>query len=228
MKKRLLIIICILLVLSSITIIIVSQKTKKEDSVAYDDGITYIDPNTIILNDSGAKVSFSEVILSQPEETRKLIVFTQKATVGANIEKDKIKNIEFEFLKQRQKVTYTANGNFVVDLDKLTENSIKDDADNKILTIIIDHPYLDSIEIDPQKIIVGDQENGKLAFGDMALTINDYVSLETELQFNLKNALNTANNGQEADDRALRMVKKIYEPVVKAVDKEYTVEVKFR
>ena len=41
-------------------------------------------------------------------------------------------------------------------------------------------------------------------------------------------SLYTAQNAQAADDNALRMVKEIYEPVVKAVDTEYEVRVEFK
>lgn len=38
---------------------------------------------------------------------------------------------------------------------------------------------------------------------------------------------NTAENGQEADDLALKMVREVYEPVVKAIDGRYSVVVEF-
>ena len=40
--------------------------------------------------------------------------------------------------------------------------------------------------------------------------------------------ISAAANGQSADDIALRMVKEIYEPIVTAIDRRYTVTVEFR
>ena len=38
----------------------------------------------------------------------------------------------------------------------------------------------------------------------------------------------TVKNGQEANEIALRMVKEIYEPIIKAIDERYSVLVKFK
>ena len=46
------------------------------------DGIEPVDLDTIYLQSSGVEVHFSDVILSDQNETRKLIVSTQKATVS--------------------------------------------------------------------------------------------------------------------------------------------------
>ena len=52
---------------------------------SYDDGVEQIDLNTIYLEGSGVEVNFSEVLLGKQEETRKLIVSTQKATVSTEL-----------------------------------------------------------------------------------------------------------------------------------------------
>ena len=228
MEKRILQAICVILIIASVVVVVVFHKPESKTDASYEDGVEYIDPDTIVLVDSGAKVSFSEVILSPPEEMRKLIVFQQDATVSADIEKSKIKNWNIGVLMQNQKVTYTAKGSFVVDLDKLTEDCIIDDPDSKTLTIRIEHPKLDTIEIDPNNIKIGTQDNGFLAFGDLALTVKDYVDLEKDLRKRLTEKLDTSANGQQADDIALEMVKKIYEPVVRAVDDDYTLVVEFK
>ena len=48
------------------------------------DGIEQIDLDRIYLHSSGVEVSFSDVILSSQNETRKLIVSTQTGTVAAS------------------------------------------------------------------------------------------------------------------------------------------------
>ena len=52
-------------------------------------------------------------------------------------------------------------------------------------------------------------------------------TMAKELQKRFKAKLDTSANGQEADRTAKEKVKEIYEPVVKAVDPEYCVEVEF-
>lgn len=226
MKKNVLIVICVLLVIASIFVITKFGFTKKESSRKYEDGIEELDPNTIKLEGSKVIVHFSEVILSAPHETRKLVVMEKDATVGTTIENEKLFGLGV--FEKTQRVTYTAQGSFVVELDTLKEEDIITDYDNKVITIRIPHPKLDTIEIDPHKIIVGEQKKGLLAFGGLKMTVNDYVLLEKELQRRLKVSLETSANGQEADDFALRMVKEVYEPVIHAVDSDYTVVVEFR
>lgn len=193
----------------------------------YDDGVEQIDLNTIYLEDSGVEVNFSEVLLGKQEETRKLIVSTQEATVSTELSDRLIQKLDFDFLKKTQKVSYAGKGYFVVDLDSLTEDDIMEDREKRIVTVKIGHAYLQAIEIDPDKIIVDEVKEGLLARGDIELTVKDLKAIEKELRSRLETKFNTAQNGQEADDLALKMVREVYEPVVKAIDQRYSVVVEF-
>lgn len=195
---------------------------------AYEDGVEQIDLDTIYLEGSGIEVNFSEVLLGKQEETRKLIVSTQEATVSAELSDRLLQKLDFDFLKKTQKVSYTGKGYFVVDLDNLTEEDIIEDKEKGIVTIKIGHAYLQAIEIDPDKIIVDEVKEGLLARGDIELTVKDYNVIEKDLRSRLEAKFNTAENGQEADDLALSMVREVYEPVVKAIDQRYSVVVEFK
>ena len=193
-----------------------------------DDGIEQIDRDTIYLKGSGVEVDFSEVILSDHKETRKLIVSTQKGTVTTELTDRLIKQLDFDFLKKTPSVSYTGTGYFVVDLDKLTGANIVQDRDKKTVTIQIDHAYLQAIDIDPNNIIIDEVKEGLLARGDIELTVQDYNIIEKDLRTRLEAQFDTVANGQAADDLALKMVKEVYEPIVKAIDRRYDVIVVFR
>ena len=193
----------------------------------YDDGVEQIDLDTVYLENSGVEVNFSEILLGKQEETRKLIVSTQEATVSTELSDRLIQKLDFDFLKKTQKVSYTGKGYFVVDLDNLTREDIIEDKEKRIITIRIGHAYLQTIEIDPDKVIVDEVKEGLLARGDIELTVKDYNIIEKELRSRLETKFNTAENGQEADDLALRMVREVYEPVIKAIDKRYSIVVEF-
>ena len=195
---------------------------------AYDDGVEQIDLDTIYLENSGVEVNFSEILLGKQEETRKLIVSTQEATVSTELSDRLIQKLDFDFLKKTQKVSYTGKGYFVVDLDDLTREDIIEDKEKRIITIKIGHAYLQTVEIDADKVIVDDVKEGLLARGDIELTVRDYNIIERELRSRLETKFNTAENGQEADDLALRMVREVYEPVIKAIDRRYSVVVEFK
>ena len=216
------------LVVATLTIIVVFNIHKNDAVTKFDDGIEMIDPNTIKLNDSGVRVSFSDVILSKPNETRKLVAYEVTGDVSYTIEDRMIESLDFEATKKYQTVTYEGKGSFVVDLDKLGTSNIKDDKENKVLTIAIDHPYLDAIEIDPSKVKIGSQKSGFFTIGKIKLTLQDYNTIEKELNRRLRERFDEASNGQKADDMALKAVYEIYEPIVKAVDSRYELKVVFK
>lgn len=196
--------------------------------VQVSDGIEQIDLDTIYLQSSGVEVSFSDVILSNQNETRKLIVSTQRGTVTTKLTDRLIQQLDFDFMKKTQNVSYTGTGYFAVDLDKLTAADIFQDRDRRTVTIRIGHAYLQAIEIDPNDIIIDDVKESLLARGDIELTVADYTAIEKELRTRLEEKFNTAANGQMADKLAVEMVREVYEPAVKAVDRRYSVIVEFK
>ena len=228
MKKVFLNISCVVLVGLIIGVLVWGKNNKVSVfREVYDDGVEQIDLNTVYLENSGVEVNFSEVLLGKQEETRKLIVSTQEATVSTELSDRLIQKIDFDFLKKTQRVSYTGKGYFVVDLDSLTAEDIVEDKGKRIITIRIGHAYLQAIEIDPDKIIIDEVKEGLLARGDIELTVRDLNAIEKELRDRLETEFNTAENGQEADDLALKMVREVYEPVVKAIDGRYSVVVEF-
>ncbi len=229
MKQRGLDIACVILVLAIMGILLWGiLRVKQEDHDTYEDGIVQVDLNTVYLPSSDIKVDFSEIILGQQQETRKLIVSTHEATVSTQLSASLINNVDLDFLTKTQKVSYFGTGYFVVDLDNLTEANIIDDPENKTITIKIGHAYLEVVDIDPEKVIVDDVKQGLLAWGKIKLTMNDYNEIEKELVNRMEEKFNTAENGQKADGIARQMVKEVYEPIVKAIDPEYSVVVEFK
>lgn len=229
MKLRGLDVACVILVLAIMGILLWGiLRVKQEDHDTYEDGIVQVDLNTVYLPSSDIKVDFSEIILGQQQETRKLIVSTHEATVSTQLSASLINNVDLDFLTKTQKVSYFGTGYFVVDLDNLTEANIIDDPENKTITIKIGHAYLEVVDIDPEKVIVDDVKQGLLAWGKIKLTMNDYNEIEKELVNRMEEKFNTAENGQKADGIARQMVKEVYEPIVKAIDPEYSVVVEFK
>lgn len=230
MKKiKLKSIICIILCMAIIAVLIWSMNRKQQkDSTPYNDGIEQLDLNSIYLKNSGVQVDFSDVIVRNENESRKLIVYEQEATVSIQLTDSLIKKLDFDWLKKTQKVSYAGKGYFMVDLDRLTEKDIMVDENKKLITIKIGHAYLQAIEINPEDIVIDEVKESLLARGDIKLSVADYNVIEKELKTKLETKYNSALNGQKADDIALKMVKNIYEPIVKAIDSEYSVYVEFK
>lgn len=229
MKKLVIlrVVIILLIILIIVTVVLFGEKNVKVAS-GYDDGIEEIDPDTIVLSDSGVRISFSDVILSKPKETRKLVVFEQDGTVSYTIEDRMIDSWDWEQLKKYQTVKYEGTGSFVVDLDELSQYNLVEDKANKILTIKVPHPYLDTIEIDPEKVEIGSQSSGFFALGKIKMTVADYNTIEKELRNRLREKFDISANGQKADDLAKKAVYDVYYPVVQAVDSDYELVIDFQ
>lgn len=196
--------------------------------VGVEDGIDPVDLDTVYLRSSGVEVNFSDVLLSGQNETRKLIVSTQTGTVSTKLTDRLIRQLDFDFMKKTQNVSYTGTGYFVVDLDSLTPDSVVQEREQKTVTIRIGHAYLQAIEIDPNRIIIEEVQESLLARGDIQLTLADYNAIERDLRARLKEKFDTAANGQAANALAVKMVREIYEPVVKAIDRRYSVVVQLK
>ena len=192
------------------------------------DGVEPVDLDTIDLRSSGVEVNFSDVILSGQNETRKLIVSTQTGTVSTKLTDRLIKQLDFDFMKKTQNVFYTGTGYYVVDLDNLTAANVLEDHDEKAVTIRVDHPYLQAVEIDPSRIIIEDVEESLLARGDIRLSVADYTAIEEDLRSRLAEKFDTAANGRSMDELAVKMVRQVYEPIVKAIDPRYRVVVELK
>ena len=192
------------------------------------DGIEEVDLDTIRLSSGGVEVRFSDVILSGRNETRKLLVDTQTGTVSTKLTDRLIKQLDFDFMKKTQDVSYTGTGYFVVDLDGLTAADVVEDPAGKTVTIRIGHAYLQAIEIDPQHVLIEDVEESLLARGDIKLSVADYTAIEQDLRSRLNEKFDTPANRRAADALAVKMVKEVYEPVVQAVDRRYSVVVQFK
>lgn len=229
MSKRKLDFLCVILTLAVVGLLAWAYVNNQESvQEVYSDGVKKIDLNKIILDRSGVQVDFSEVIIGNHKESRKLIVSTQEAKVSTMLTDSLIKKLDFDFLKKTQNVSYAGTGYFVVDLDNLTKANVVQDKKNKIVTIRIDHAYLQTIEIDPNKIIIDEVKEGLLARGKIKLTVNDYNVIEKELRKRLEEKFDTIENGQNADATALRMVREVYEPIVRAIDSSYRLLVEFK
>ena len=222
-------IICILLLIGIISVLIWNNSNNIfRSNEPYHDRIEQLDLDSIYLKSSGVQVDFSEVIVGKEKESRKLIVYEQETTVSIQLTDSLIKKLDFDWLKKTQKVSYTGKGYFVVDLDKLTVKDIMVDESKKLVTIKIGHAYLQAIEINPEDIVIDEVKESLLARGDIKLTVADYNVIEKELKEKLETKFNNASNAQKADDIALKMVKNVYEPIVKAIDSDYDIYVEFK
>ena len=228
MRHKLLNAAVILVVVACLVTVAIGLAIRSSDSAAaFNDNQAIDQSNVLVLDDSKTRVSFSDVVLSPQGETRELIVSTQTATESVLLEDRVIQQLDIDILKKHQTVSYTTTGYFVVNLESITEDDIIVDDEKKNVTIKIEHARLKDIVIDPEQVMFGDVQESFFNRGAMSMTVEDYNQIEQELKSKLETAFNSGDNLQKADDNALKMVKEVYEPVIKAVDHRYELTIVF-
>ncbi len=219
----------IVLLVSVVTVIVgLNIRHSAVTASSFDDHQEIDRSDMLMLDDSKTRVTFSDVVLSSQGETRELIVSTQKATESVLLEDWVIKQLDLDILKKHQTVSYTSTGYFVVNLAAITEDDIIVDDEKKHITIRIEHARLRDIVIDPEQVTFGDVQEGFFNRGALSMTVEAYNKIEQKLKSKLEAAFNAGDNLQRADDIALRMVKEVFEPVIKAVDRRYELTIVFK
>lgn len=168
---------------------------------------------------------FSQPILEEFGQESKLVVSEVDAEVSVELKQTGL--FDIGVLNKSQDVTYRGTCRFYVDLSALGQRSIRLDDQNAVITIEIPHTKLEEIEIDPDRFTFGETEKGLLAFGDLRFTAREYNDLEVACKQKIRSAVSVEENYQKADEMAVAEMKKIYEPIVKAVDSTYRVEIEF-
>ncbi len=225
MKKK---IADIALVVSIVLIVVVavygvSHREKEQETVGggyyaeSDEDIYYLDEHEL--------AEFSDVIVEEFHKESELTVSLVDTSVTVDLKQTGV--LDFDVFNKTQKVTYHGSGRFYVDLSMLGKHSVSLDNDRAVVTIEIPRTKIAEIEINPDKFTCEETEKGFLAFGDLKFTAKEYNDLETECKHRIEAAVDTAANRKTADERAIEEMTKIYEPIVKAVDDAYRVEIVF-
>jgi len=228
MKKRRELLVNIVLIINVILILGIvvygmSRREKAQEAVSgsvfseTDEDVYYLGEREL--------AEFSDVIIEQFHKESELVVRSVETSVSVDLKQTGL--FDIDLLNKTQTVIYKGTGRFYVDLSMLGEHSIRmDNADSKII-IEIPHTELAEIEIDPDKFTFEETEKGLLAFGELKFTAKEYNSLETECKKRIRQAVDIAENYRAADERAIEEMTKIYDPIVKAVDDTYRVEIVF-
>ena len=174
---------------------------------------------------SRSLVEFSDVIVEQFREESKLLVSSVDATISMELKQNS--GWDIGILTKTQKINYQGTGKFYVDLSMMGPHSLHLDEDSQTITIEIPHASMEPLEIDPTRFTCEEVENGLLAFGDLKFTPQEFNDLQTTCKLKLEKEINTEANRNAADERAVEEMMKIYEPIVKTVDDDYSVEITF-
>lgn len=168
---------------------------------------------------------FQPVIIEKFNEESELVVYSVETTAAVDLKQAGL--FDWSILNKTQTLNYKGNGVFYVDLSSLGEKNLRLDNAKKTIIIEIPHTKMASVEIDPEQFEADETRKGFLAFGEMKFTAKEYNDLEKEVRNEIYHAVHTDSNFKKADELAVTEMKKIYEPVVKMIDDDYTVEITF-
>ncbi len=168
---------------------------------------------------------FKEAIIKKAISTQELIIMKQPLEIETTITKAGLGGLEI--FSKTKSVTYSATGEFTVNLSEIDEDHIEVDEENKKVTVFIPHAVLHSTVINYDEMKFDDTEKGLLAFGDIHLTVEDQTELEKSVKAEMETRLNKEDILNSADEFAIMNTWQIFQPLVSAVSPEYTVEVEF-
>lgn len=214
----------ILLIIVLLVFGIVSTKKEKGANELPSNSPGYDEEEVYHLN-SRTLVDFADPIIEQFNKETQLIVSSVDASIELNLKQTGV--FDVGILNKTQKIKYKGTGRFYIDLSEMEDITITLDEENKVIKIAVPHAKLLPIEIDPNRFESEDAKKGFLAFGDLKFTPKEYNDLQTECKTKLEKSIDTKENRLKADENALEEIVKIYDPIVKAVDENYSVQAEF-
>lgn len=219
-----------ILLLSVLLIIVllgygVTTSHKQDKNTKAEDNYFGFDEDEVYHIDKRTTVDFYEPIMEQFNKESQLVVSSAQAAIELNLKQTGV--FDVGILNKTQKIKYRGVGRFYVDMSELTQDNISVNDEDKMITITIPHSKILPIEIDPNQFESEDAKKGFLAFGDLKFSPKEYNDLQTEVKTKLEKSINTKENRIKADENAIEEVSKIYTPIVKSLDDEYSVQVEF-
>ena len=169
---------------------------------------------------------FEEAILGDSSKLKKLEVFKQKVSDVSSITDTGLLN--WGIFTKNQLITYNGTAVYTVDLSALRSGDISFNEEEKMITLKIPHAQQEEINIPEDEIQFGDTTKGLLAFGDIKMTAEQASQIQAEARKKMQKKLDEDNVAGIADRFAKLSVWELYNPIVKGVAKEYSLEVVFR
>lgn len=169
---------------------------------------------------------FQEAILGETKQQKKLEVYTAEISDAATLIDTGLANLSV--FSKSQLITYHGSVVYTVDLSKLRTEDISLDEESHVITLKIPHSERGEVTVLPEEIEFGDVDKGLLAFGDIKASPEDVHKVQEQAIEKMKEKLTELNQDEEADRFAKLSVWEVYQPIVKSVAKDYSLEVVFQ
>lgn len=168
---------------------------------------------------------FAEAIIGEEKQLKKIEVYSVELSDVTTITKAGLAKLKV--FTKTQLITYHGTATYVVDLSKLTKDSITVDEDSHTVTLTIPHAERDEINVPSDSIEFGDVERGLLAIGSIKLTPQEISEVETAAIHKMEEKLVEDKANETADRFAELAVWEMFNPMVTSVSPAYQFEVEF-
>ena len=182
--------------------------------------------NQIVLSVSNGRRTVAEfkepIILTHGKESR-LIVHTARLSETISLASEGLGG--WGWTSAYQKIEYTGDAQYTVDLSKLSEEDFVVNNELKTLTVRIPYAVLSPLNIPDDQIKFHDVEKGWAAPKDIKMTAEENAQLKIQVRDKMKAKLIDENVLAEANEDAKKVVAELLTATVQSIDPEFTVVV---
>lgn len=193
------------------------------ESLVAESAFSESDGPDLVLN-SHTFADFEEPVLGEAVQEQKLDVCEIPVSVLVVNTQDGF--FKLPIMEKKQAVKFSGTAYYMVDLAGMDAGNIQVDADEKTVTLTIPDVDLDHVDVDSEKTETLEENNGALAFGPLKMTTDESSQVETEAKQKMIEELNETNMLEQAQKMAKLSAKEIFEPVIKGVASDYSVEIR--
>ena len=153
----------------------------------------------------------TSLIAGESREMRELVVYEQDIEAAMDIT-DMF--LDIDWFRKTQTVHLTATAEYAVDLSQITQDDIKVDRNDRVITVTIPRAKLRNVIIDYSKTTFDDIERNIFGWGDIRLTPQQQNEVEIRLQEALFEEASDTPYLASADMAAMRQIRKVYKDVL--------------
>ena len=169
---------------------------------------------------------FGPVVLGKATELSKYEVYNRELSQKETLTDTAILNIKY--LTKKQSIKFSGDSTWTVNMEDLKESDISVDNDKKVVSIVIPLPEV-NIKLNPAKTQNGKVVKGsKLAFGKIKIEPEAYKALENRALKDMYSKVIEENEIHDAQTAAVKAMKTLYNPVIRSVAEDYTVNITFK
>lgn len=168
---------------------------------------------------------FEDAILGTASKKALLIVDEQELSVPSVITQTGLFNLGV--FTKNQSVTYYGIGQYTVNLETITKDSISVDEESNTVIVKVPHPELHNVIFDTKKTVFGSSEKGLLAFGEIKLTVEEQNKVEQEAVKKLEERALESDCVEKANKYAMYVLRDFFEVAIGEVTETYKIKIEF-